>query len=53
MLRNDSHDDPGARRFDLVMRPHRSLGARGFWILMGLVSATGLAAGIVFMSAGA
>ena len=39
--------------FDAVLHPHRSLGPRGFAILMGALGALSLISGIVFLSAGA
>lgn len=39
--------------FDAVLHPHRSLSARGFLILMGLLSAVSFVAGMVFMAMGA
>ncbi len=52
-MRQGGETTEGSRRFDLVMVPHRSLGPRGFWILMAVVSAIGFGAGIAFMLAGA
>ncbi len=39
--------------FDAVLRPNRSLGARGFLLLMAAIAAFSFIAGIVFISAGA
>lgn len=39
--------------FDAVLRPNRSLGPRGFLVLMAFVSAVSFAAGIAFMAIGA
>jgi uncharacterized membrane protein len=39
--------------FDALLRPHRSLGPRGFWLLMAFVSAVCFTAGVVFTSLGA
>lgn len=39
--------------FDAVLRPNRSLGPRGFLILMAFVSAVSFAAGVAFMAIGA
>lgn len=38
---------------DLTLRPHRSLSARGFAVLMGLLCAVSFVAGIVFLAVGA
>jgi len=38
---------------DLTLRPHRSLGPRGFAVLMGLLCAISFVAGIVFLAVGA
>lgn len=35
--------------FDALLHPHRSLGPKGFWILMGVVVAISTAAGVAFM----
>ena len=40
-------------RFHVVLRPHRSLGPVGFWVLMGAVCAVSFAAGLIFYRAGA
>ncbi len=42
-----------AAGLDVVMWPHRSLGVRGLWLLMAVVSAIGFGAGIVFVLVGA
>jgi len=39
--------------FDAVLRPNRSLGARGFVLLMAALAALSFVAGIVFISVGA
>lgn len=39
--------------FDAVLSPHRSLGPRGFLLLMGAVAAVSFAAGLAFALAGA
>lgn len=39
--------------FDAVLRPHRSLGPRGFLVLMGFVALVSFAAGVAFASMGA
>lgn len=39
--------------FDAVLRPHRSLSARGFFILMLVLGALSFAAGVAFISIGA
>ncbi len=39
--------------FDAVLRPHRSLGPRGFVILMSIIVAVSFAAGIAFLAVGA
>ena len=39
--------------FDAVLTPHRSLGPRGFWLLMAGIVAVSFAAGIAFLLAGA
>jgi len=44
---------PARWRFDAVLRPHRSLGPRGFVILMAAVGGIGFAAGCLFMAMGA
>jgi uncharacterized membrane protein len=38
---------------NVTLRPHRSLSARGFGVLMGLLCAVSFVAGIVFLSVGA
>ena len=43
----------GPFAFDAVLRPHRSLGPRGFFILMSAVVAVSFVAGVVFLSIGA
>jgi uncharacterized membrane protein len=45
--------DAGTPSFDVVLRPHRSLGPRGFWLLMAFVSTGSFVAGAVFTSLGA
>jgi uncharacterized membrane protein len=44
------NDDP---IFSAVITPHRSLGTRGFVVLMGAVAAISFVAGMVFLMAGA
>lgn len=44
---------PDPREFHAVLAPHRSLGPKGFLILMGLFGAVSFVAGIVFLSIGA
>ena len=39
--------------FNAVLYPHRSLSRKGFWVVMGLVSAVSFGAGIAFYLAGA
>lgn len=39
--------------FDAVLRPNRSLGARGFVLLMAALAALSFVAGVVFVSVGA
>ncbi|MGI9414845.1 MAG: DUF2244 domain-containing protein [Hyphomicrobiales bacterium] len=48
-----AHDDGAARRFSAKLMPHRSLGPRGFVILMSLVCAVSFIAGFAFFLAGA
>jgi uncharacterized membrane protein len=43
----------GAPRLDLVLRPHRSLSPRGFWVLMGLLAGVSFVGGTVFWWVGA
>jgi len=38
---------------DVVLRPHRSLSARGFWLLMALLSSISFVGGIVLWAIGA
>lgn len=38
---------------DLVLKPHRSLSAKGFWVLMALLCGFSFAAGLVFIWVGA
>lgn len=45
--------EPARAEFDVVLYPHRSLGPRGFVILMCAVALVSFAAGIVFMLHGA
>jgi uncharacterized membrane protein len=45
--------DNDAPIFSAMITPHRSLGTRGFLVLMGLVAAISFAAGMVFLLAGA
>jgi uncharacterized membrane protein len=40
-------------RLDLLLRPHRSLSPRGFWLLMGLLAGVSFVAGIMFWQVGA
>ena len=49
-MRNASGGSP---IFQAELRPHRSLGRRGFFILIGLVAAVNLTAGAAFWIAGA
>lgn len=44
---------PCEPRLDLVLRPHRSLSPRGFWLLMGLLAGVSFVAGMVFWWVGA
>lgn len=39
--------------FDAVLRPHRSLGPRGFMVLMGFIGVVSFAAGVAFTLMGA
>lgn len=39
--------------FDAVLHPHRSLGRRGFLLLMGVLCAVSFTAGMIFVSKGA
>ena len=39
--------------FDVMLRPHRSLSPRGFWLLMTVISTICFAAGVAFMALGA
>jgi len=43
----------GPYAFDAILRPHRSLGPRGFFILMSAVVAVSFVAGVVFFAIGA
>jgi len=43
----------GQSLFTAVLKPHRSLGPRGFLALMGLLAAVSFAAGIAFLVVGA
>jgi uncharacterized membrane protein len=45
--------EPAQDAFRAVLMPHRSLGARGFLILMGALCAISFATGLVFLSMGA
>lgn len=49
----ESASPGGPYVFDAVLRPHRSLGPRGFFILMSAVAAVSFVAGMVFLSIGA
>ncbi len=49
----DNDPIPEPTLFSAVMRPHRSLGHRGFLILMAAVAGTSFVAGLVFLIAGA
>jgi len=53
----DSHPEPGAPDapvvFDAVLHPYRSLGRRGFLLLMSAVALVGFAGGIAFVYLGA
>jgi len=50
----DSLEDIGEPTiFSAVLRPHRSLGARGFTVLMAAIGGISLATGTVFLLAGA
>jgi uncharacterized membrane protein len=42
-----------APRLDLILRPHRSLGRRGFFWVMALLCAASFVAGAVFIAVGA
>jgi len=44
---------PGAASFEIQLKPHRSLGPRGFWLLMAVISLICFTAGAVFMALGA
>lgn len=46
-------NEPDRVFFDVVLTPHRSLGPRGFVILMALLTAISFTAGILFVSIGA
>ncbi len=55
---NDPYDDPAEPRddevlFDAVITPHRSLGPRGFVMLMALIGGISFACGIFFTILGA
>lgn len=39
--------------FDAVLRPHRSLGPRGFMVVMGFIGVVSFIAGVVFTAMGA
>lgn len=43
----------GPYLFDAVLYPHRSLGPKGFWLLMGAISLVSFAAGLAFLLSGA
>ena len=49
----DNPASSGPCAFDAVLRPHRSLGPQGFFILMAAVSAVSFVAGMVFFAIGA
>jgi uncharacterized membrane protein len=51
MTENTAAD--GGYAFDAILRPHRSLGPRGFFVLMSAVVAVSFVAGVVFLSIGA
>lgn len=56
MARMADEKEPGVcaqPALHLALRPHRSLGPLGFWILMGVICAVSFAAGIYFLSVGA
>ena len=44
---------PESPVFDALLRPHRSLGPRGFWLLMAVVSLICFTAGVAFTAVGA
>ena len=46
-------DRPGRIFLDVVLTPHRSLGPRGFLIVMALLAGVSFISGIVFVSIGA
>lgn len=46
-------DDTGAPGFHAVIRPHRSLGPKGFLVLMAVICAISFTAGTVFFLMGA
>jgi len=49
-------DEPapgGPYAFDAILRPHRSLGPQGFFVLMAALSAISFVAGMVFFAIGA
>jgi uncharacterized membrane protein len=52
---SNEHDPIGAgdTLFDAVLSPHRSLGPRGFVVLMGGIAAISFTIGMVFLIAGA
>jgi uncharacterized membrane protein len=45
--------EPAPPRFDVVLRPHRSLSPTGFWVVMGILVVWSFVGGIVFLSVGA
>lgn len=47
------HEAAREPQLDLILRPHRSLSPRGFWLLMGLLAGVSFAAGVVFWWVGA
>lgn len=54
---NDRVDETGGQNgdaaFSVVLRPYRSLGPTGFFIVMGIVCTVSFSAGIVFLAMGA
>lgn len=53
MTAHDAGSSEPATRFSAVLTPHRSLGRRGFLIVMILIAAVSFAAGVGFMMLGA